>query len=122
MAVYLVLTFISTSIIHRWHPSRPAVYGLALLPTLAVVKLIHVVALYVQEQKDEYLRSQLVRSLLFGLTATLAANSFSDFLRAFDHGRGLPPFTLFSICWAVTGFAQGIQSHKNRVRDEEPTA
>lgn len=119
MAAYLVLRYISTWTVHHLHPSRPIIWLLALIPTLAVVKLLHVVALYIQEQKDEYLRAQLVRAILVGITATLAVNSFSDLLRAFDHGRGLPPFTLFSICWAVTGLAQGIQSHRNRVADEE---
>lgn len=122
MAAYLLLTYISTWIVHHRHPSRPVIYLLALIPTLAVLKMLHVVALYLQEQKDEYLRAQLERAILVGITATLVAASFSDFLVAFDHGRGLPPFTLFAICWAVTGAAQSIQSHRNRVRDEESVA
>ena len=119
MAAYLILTYICTWTVHHLQPSRPVIYLLALVPTLAVVKMLHNVALYLQEQKDEYLRAQLVRAILVGVTVTLAASSFSDFLVSYDHGRGLPPFTLFTICWVVTGIAQGVQSHRNRVPDEE---
>ncbi len=120
--VYLGLTYLCTWTVHHLHPNRPVIYLLALIPTLAVVKMLHNVALYLQEQKDEYLRAQLVRAILVGITATLVASAFSDFLVSYDHGRGLPPFTLFTLCWVVTGFAQSFQSHRNRVRDEEPTA
>src|ERR1700742_243532 len=119
MAAYLILTYICTWTVHHLHPSRPVIYLLALVPTLAVVKMLHNVALYLQEQKDEYLRAQLIRAILVGVTVTLAASSFSDFLVSYDHGRGLPPFTLFTICWVVTGIAQSVQSHRNRVADEE---
>ena len=118
VAAYLLLTYICTWIVHHLHPSRPVIYILALIPTLAVLKMLHNVALYLQEQKDEYLRAQLVRAILVGITFTLVASSFSDFLFSYDHGRGLPPFTLFTICWVVTGIAQSVQSHRNRVRDE----
>ena len=118
-AAYLVLTYICTWTVHHLHPSRPVIYILALIPTLAVIKMLHNVALYLQEQKDEYLRAQLVRAILVGITATLVASAFSDFLVSYDHGRGLPPFTLFTICWVVTGIAQSVQSVRNRVRDEE---
>ena len=116
---YLILTYICTWTVHHLHPNRPVIYLLALVPTLAVVKMLHNVALYLQEQKDEYLRAQLVRAILVGITFTLVASSFSDFLFSYDHGRGLPPFTLFTICWVVTGIAQSVQSHRNRVPDEE---
>jgi hypothetical protein len=119
VVAYLVLTYICTWTVHHLHPSRPVIYLLALIPTLAVVKMLHNVALYLQEQKDEYLRAQLVRAILVGITFTLVASSFSDFLFSYDHGRGLPPFTLFTICWVVTGIAQSVQSHRNRVQDEE---
>jgi hypothetical protein len=116
---YLILTYICTWTVHHLHPGRPVIYLLALIPTLAVVKMLHNVALYLQEQKDEYLRAQLVRAILVGITFTLVASSFSDFLFSYDHGRGLPPFTLFTICWVVTGIAQSVQSLRNRVSDEE---
>ena len=119
VVAYLILTYICTWTVHHLHPSRPVIYLLAIVPTLAVVKMLHNVALYLQEQKDEYLRAQLVRAILVGITFTLVASSFSDFLASYDHGRGLPPFTLFTICWVVTGIAQSVQSHRNRVQDEE---
>jgi FtsH-binding integral membrane protein len=119
VAVYLVLTYICTWIVHHLHPNRPVTYILALIPTLAVVRMLHVVALYIQEQKDEYLRQQFVQAILIGITVTLVASSFSDFLVSYDHGRGLPPFTLFTICWVVTGLAQSVQSRRNRAPEEE---
>jgi len=118
VAAYLVLTYLCTWIVHHLHPGRAVIYILALIPTLAVVKMLHNVAVYLQEQKDEYLRRQFVQAILVGITFTLIASSFSDFLVSYDHGRGLPPFTLFTICWVVTGIAQSVQSHRNRVRDE----
>ena len=119
VAGYLVLTYICTWIVHHLHPGRPVIYILALIPTLAVLRMLHVVALYIQEQKDEYIRRQFVQAILVGITATLFASSFSDFLSSYDHGRGLPPFTLFTICWVVTGIAQSVQSHRNRAPEEE---
>ena len=91
-----------------------------IIPTLAVVKMLaQRRASTCRSEVDEYLRAQLVRAILVGITFTLVASSFSDFLASYDHGRGLPPFTLFTICWVVTGIAQSVQSHRNRVRDEE---
>ena len=124
---YLILTYICTWTVHHLHPSRPVIYILALIPTLAVVKMLHNVALYLHEQKDEYLRAQLVRAILVGITFTLVASSFSDFLASYDHGRGLPPFTLFTICWVVTGIARPFNPTETacrmkKVRDEEPNA
>jgi FtsH-binding integral membrane protein len=118
-AVYLVLTFAVTWTVHHLHPGRVAVYLLAAVPTLAVVRMLHVVALYLAEEKDEYLRRQFVQAILVGIAVTMAVNSFSDLLRSYAGGSGLPPFVLFTVLWVVTGLAQGVQSHRDRLSDSQ---
>jgi hypothetical protein len=122
VVVYLLLTFAAQWTVHHLHPGKAMVYVLAAVPTLAVVKMLHVVALYIQEESDEYLRRQFVQAILAGLAVTLAVNAFSDFVRGFTGSGGLPPFMLFTICWATTGLTQGVLTYRNRVSDEEPTA
>lgn len=122
MSAYLVLVFGVTHLVRHGNLSNPVKCVLALLPCVAIVRLIHVVALYLSEETDEYQRLLVVRSILCGAAALLTVQSFSDFLRSYTSTGNLPPFTLFTVFWLVFGLAQGMQNRTNRAGDdEEPT-
>jgi hypothetical protein len=90
-----------------------ALYFWALVPCIPVLRLIHVLALYIQEESDEFQRLLVVRSVLWGGAAMLAVAAFSDFLRSYTKIGNLPPFTMFMVFWCVFGLAQGVQAMMN---------
>src|SRR5271157_6389884 len=72
MAVYLLVLFISRWIFHHLHPTGLIVYLLAILPTLPLVGSLAVVGLYIAEESDDFERSILVQSILWGLGGALS--------------------------------------------------
>ena len=114
---YLLLVLGVALVVRHVHLQRPLLYVIAVLPAIAVLRMIHVVALYLQELKDEYVARQLVNSILLGAAAVLAVNAVSDFLRSFTDIGALPEFTLFLVFWGVMGLAEVMQ--KKAARYEE---
>jgi hypothetical protein len=109
MCVYLLLVLLTTVLVRHGYVSGWAVYAWALLPCIPVLRMIHVLALYIQEETDEFQRLLLVRAVLCGGAAMLAVASCSDFLRSYTPTGNLPPFTMFIVFWVVFGLAQGAQ-------------
>jgi hypothetical protein len=109
---YILLVLAVALVVKHTHPQRAVLYVIAVLPAIAVLRMIHVVALYLQELKDEYLARQLVNSILLGAAAVLAVNAVSDFLRSFAGTGVLPEFTLFLVFWGVMGLAEIVQTRQ----------
>ena len=122
MSAYILLVLIVTYLVRHGHVTGAWTYVLALLPALAIVRLIHVVALYLSEETDEFQRMLVVRSILCGAAAMLIVQAVSDFLRSYTPTGDLPPFGMFTVFWIIFGIAQVVQRRSNRVGgDEEPT-
>lgn len=119
MLAYAVVVILTTWLVRRGYVNGWALYVWALLPCLPVLRLIHVLGLYIQEETDEFQRLLVVRSILFGGGAMLVVSAFSDFLRSFANAGALSPFFMFSVFWCVFGLAQGIQSAMNRVGGDD---
>ena len=119
MGVYMVLILVTTHLVRREHVTGVLLYVLALVPVLPVLRLLQVLALYIQEEKDEFVRMLVVRSILFATAAVLVVSAFTDFLRSYTPTGAPAPFLVFTVFWVVFGVAQGIQSAMYRVGDDE---
>ena len=119
MSVYLVVVLLTTLLVRHGYVTGWLLYVVAVVPCIPVLRLIHVLALYVQEETDEFQRLLVVRSILCGGAAMLVVAAFSDFLRSYTKIGELPPFTMFMVFWVVFGLAQGVQGMMTRAVGDE---
>ena len=73
--VYVLFLFIAQWSFHHLHPTGLIVYFLAVLPALPLVGSLAIVGLYIAEESDEFERSILVQSMLWGFGGTLAIST-----------------------------------------------
>jgi hypothetical protein len=119
MSVYLVLVFGTTWLVRHEHVTGWFLYVCAVLPSLAIFRMLYVQALYLKEETDEYVRQQVVNSLLGATALVLGVTAFSDFLRSYTPHVTLPPFTVFVVFWMSFGLMQAAQSISNRVSGDD---
>jgi hypothetical protein len=119
MSGYLLAVWGTTAFVRAHHPHGAEVYALAVLPTIPILCMLGVVGLYLREEKDEFQRTMLVRSMLLAIAGTLGMTAFVDFLRSYDALVALPPFTEFVTFWILSGLAQAVQRVMNRVDGDE---
>jgi hypothetical protein len=122
VVVYIALVVLTTWLVRHQHVKGWLLYVVAVLPTLPVLRMLQAVALYVAEETDEFIRLLIVRSILLGAAAMMAASTVMDFLQSYAGVRPLP-FGLFIIFWVVFGLAQAIQRYKTyKVGSDEEQA
>ncbi len=119
MAGYLLVVMCTTLLVRHGGVTGWSLYVFAILPAIPVLRLLHVVALYLHEERDEYQRLLVVRAILCGTTVVLMVVAFTDFLRSYTPYGTLPPFTLFVVFWMVFGLAHWIQQRSNGVGDDD---
>jgi len=119
MSVYLVLVFGTTRLVRHEHVQGSFLYVCAVMPSLAILWMLYVQALYLKEETDEYVRQQVVNSLLGATGLVLGLTACSDFLRSYTPHGTLPPFTVFVVFWMSFGLMQAVQSMRNRVAGDE---
>jgi hypothetical protein len=119
MSVYVVLVFGTTYAVRREHVQGWLMYVFAVIPALPIFWLLRVVAQYLKEEKDEFVRAQMVSSLLWATAAVLGMSAVSDFLRSYTPYGALPPFTVFITFWMVFAFVQVVQRMRNRTGSDE---
>lgn len=106
MAVYAAFVYLTSWSFQHLHPAGVSVYLLAMLPALPLVGSLAVVALYVAEEADEFERSILVRSVLWGLGGSLAVSTIWGALEEFaqaPHRCALYAYFFFWVFMAVSG-------------------
>ncbi len=119
MTAYVLLVLATTFVVRHLHVQGWLLYVCAVVPSVAIFRQLHVVGLYVREENDEYLRQQVVNSMLWATAAVLGLTAFADFLRSYTPYGTLPPFTVFVTFWIVYGLAQLVQVQRNRVGADE---
>ncbi len=119
MSVYLVLVFATTYAVRHEHVQGWFLYVCSVVPAVAILWMLRVIALYLKEETDEFVRAQMVSSLLWATAAILGLSAVSDFLRSYTSYGTLPPFTVFVTFWIVFGMAQAVQQRLNRVASDE---
>jgi hypothetical protein len=106
MAIYLVFLFIAQWSFHHLHPTGIIVYVLAVLPALPLIGSIAIVGLYIAEESDEFERSIVVQSMLWGFGGTFAVSTIWGFLEEFAKASHLSIFNVYVFFWIFMGIAQ----------------
>jgi hypothetical protein len=105
-AFFVLFTYLTRWAFQHLHPTGLTVYLLALLPALPMVASLAVVGVYVAEEPDEFERSILVRSILWGLGGALVVGTvwgaLEDFAQA-PHRAAFYSYLLFWIVMAISG-------------------
>ena len=84
----------------------PAVFAIALLPTLPTFVIIWAMARYLVEETDEYLRYRNVQAALAGLGLMLAIGIFYGFLETFELVPHVPAWWVLPVWSLGLGIAQ----------------
>ena len=118
MSLYLAVMLGAVTIVKHAHPHGWALYAIALAPALPMLAMMGALGVYLQEEKDEYIRLITMRSLLAGTAALLALLVVNDVLRSISGSAALPAFTSWVLFFVVFGAAQAVQTMGNRVKDD----
>jgi hypothetical protein len=108
MATYLVFLFITRWVFHHLHPTVLVVYLLAVLPALPLVGTLAIVGLYIAEESDEFERSILIQSMLWGFGGALAISTIWSFLEDFANAPHISTFYVYVFFWIFMGISQPI--------------
>jgi hypothetical protein len=104
--LYVAVVFFAKWSFQHLHPTGLSLYLLALLPALPMVASLAIVGLYVAEETDEFERSILIQSILWGLGGSLAVSTIwgalEDFAQA-PHRAAFYSYLFFWIFMAISG-------------------
>ncbi len=118
MSLYVVVLFAAVLIVKHTHLHGWLLYAIAVVPAVPILAMLGSMGVYLQEEKDEYLRLITMRSLLVGSAVLLMVLVVNDFLRTISGAAALPPFTSWVLFFVAFGVAQGVQTMRDRVRDD----
>jgi hypothetical protein len=119
MSTYLVVLFAAIYVVRHAHPHGWLLYTISVLPALPIFAMLGSMGVYLQEEKDEYIRLMTMRSLVAATAVLLALVVVDDFLRAISGAQALPQFTSWVTFFLAFGVAQAVQMTRNRARDDE---
>lgn len=105
MASYLACLSLTVRYMRHAHPGRLAACAMAMLPALPVLGVIAVVGVYLTEEKDEYQRTVLVQSILWGMGAAMAVMTVWGFLEIFAGVPHFPTYLAFPLFWVLVAAA-----------------
>ncbi len=118
MSVYLVVLFAAIFLVKHTHPHGWVLYAISVLPALPILAMLGSMGVYLQEEKDEYIRLMTMRSLVAGTAVLLMVLVVSDFLRTISGAGTLAPFISWVTFFLAFGVAQAVQKLRNRVKDD----
>jgi len=102
---YVVAVFITIHVLDHGRKILQAALLLAAIPSIPLIGMIVVVALYLKEEKDEFQRELFIQSLLWGMGATLAITSFWSYVHIFSHVPPVDGLHVFVLFWILTGLS-----------------
>lgn len=106
MIGYVVVLFASLRFIEAQHPTGPLLWLLGVAPAIPIIAVIAVMGLYMMEETDEFLRTVLVQSMLWGIGVTLALCTAWGFLENVGAVPHFPLYLIFPIFCGAFGLAQ----------------
>jgi hypothetical protein len=89
-------------------------YPLAAAPALPIIGVFVVMGLYLTDERDEFLRANVVRAILWGTALALSAATVWGFLENFAQAPQIPMFMVFPVF--CVGMAAGQIFNKWRFR------
>jgi hypothetical protein len=108
---YMVVIFGVVRFVSRHHPKGLLAYAMAVLPAIPIVAMLAVVAIYLRDEKDEFLRWLTVKALLWATGVTLAVTTTIGFLENFAEMKPVPVFYVFVLYWLVFGAVQAMMQY-----------
>ncbi len=117
-ALYLVTVFLTFHVFYHGKLALPAALALAMVPSIPILGIIAIVALYLKEEKDEFQRELFIQSLLWGAGSTLALTSFWSFVHLFAHFPPPDGFHVFVLFWLGVGLSALILRRRYGSSDE----
>ncbi|ADW68117.1 hypothetical protein [Granulicella tundricola] len=117
-AAYVLTVFLTFHVFYHGRLPLPAAIGLATIPSIPIIAMIVIVALYLKEEKDEFQRELFIQSLLWGAGFTLALTSFWSFVHLFAHFPPVDGFHVFVIFWIIVGISDFFLRLKYRAGNE----
>jgi hypothetical protein len=103
MVLYTLFLILAVWEFKHRNPTGVLAYLLAVLPSLPIIGGLVVVGLYLAEEKDEFQRTVLVQSMLWGIGATLAVTSVWGFLENFVQVVHFDLYLVFPLFWFFVG-------------------
>ncbi|WP_425993773.1 hypothetical protein [Caulobacter sp. DWR1-3-2b1] len=92
--------------IRNLEPTGPLLWILAIAPAIPVIAVIAIMGLYLIEETDEFIRSVLIQSMLWGVGITLSACTAWGFLENAEVVPHIPLYLVFPIFCGSFGIAQ----------------
>lgn len=83
-----------------------AAWALAVAPAVPLLGVIWAMGQYLREETDEFQRSVLIESILWGLGLTMAGLSIWGFLEIYVEAPKLPTFLAFPLFCGAMGLSQ----------------
>lgn len=90
----------------------PGSYLLALLPAIPFLAILFVTIRYLSREQDEFIRTLVLHSLLWGLAITVAASAIWGFLSDSRLVTPLPEMFYIDVFFVASIFALAIQRRK----------
>lgn len=106
MIAYVVVLAASLRIIRAYDPKGPLLWLLGVAPAIPVMGVIAVMGLYLMEETDEFQRTVLVQSMLWGIGITLGLGTAWGFLENVGAIAHFPLYLIFPVFCGAFGLAQ----------------
>uniref|UniRef100_B0T2H3 Uncharacterized protein n=1 Tax=Caulobacter sp. (strain K31) TaxID=366602 RepID=B0T2H3_CAUSK len=114
MSAYVILLVTAVSLGRHGLAAGPWGYLIALAPAVAVLACIASVGFYLAEETDEFARTTLIHSLLWGAAGTLGAATIWGFLETFDKAPHVPTWAAVPVFAVFMGLAQALIARRYR--------
>ena len=119
MGGYVVLLMAVTAYLRDHHPTGAPLILLSVLPALPLLGTIGVIAMYIAEEKDEFIRHRLVTAMLGGIGILLAITTVWGFLELHDAVPHFPTFLGFPLFCGAFGLTQCALNVRDRLTGDE---
>jgi hypothetical protein len=106
MVGYVVVLMGSLWFIENHRPTGPLLWMLGVAPAIPIMGVIAAMGLYLVEETDEFLRTVLVQSLLWGMGITMALCTAWGFLENVGAVPHFPLYLIFPVFCGAFGLAQ----------------
>lgn len=117
MLAYVVGMLIAMAIYTKGMPAGPLAFAVALLPTLPTLAIIVIMARYLVEEQDEYLRHRASFSAIIGLGLVLVLGTTWGFLETFGLVPHVWAWWVLPV-WAIgLGIGQALVSRRERAAE-----
>jgi len=106
MTIYVVVVMGSLRLVDAYHPKGPLLWLLGVAPAIPIMGVIAAMGLYLMEETDEFLRTVLVQSLLWGIGITMGLGTAWGFLENVEAVPHFPLYLIFPVFCGAFGLAQ----------------